>query len=180
MQIQAPFCSQPTAVDHSCEQQSLGCRWPKLLSTSQGNTAITRENPLFWSIRSKTQAVFDLCSTDTHVRHSCVGCTYTSVYTVNVHTQLAAVESFFKHSEDTQMLVFTLPWSRAAANKTSWSMNLVFLGATLLIPVRCLLLPVMFSTLLETCFNNYLSKGQIFIDLKHRSAWEVHNRIWKE
>lgn len=109
LQIQAPFCSQPTAVDHSCEQQSLGCRWPKLLSTSQGNTAITRENPLFWSIRSKTQAVFDLCSTDTHVRHSCVGCTYTSVYTVNVHTQLAAVESFFKHSEDTQMLVFTLP-----------------------------------------------------------------------
>lgn len=32
-----------------------------------------------------------------------------SLHRVNVHTQLAAVESFFNHSEDTQMLVFTLP-----------------------------------------------------------------------
>lgn len=53
---------------------------------------------------------------------------------------------FFFFSEDTQMLMFTLPRSRAAAKTTSCDMNVVFLGVT--IPVRSLLLPVMFPTLL--------------------------------
>lgn len=43
--------------------------------------------------------------------------------------------------------------------------------AVVLIPVRLLLLPVVFSE--QTCSNSYLSKGQVFIDWQQWNAWEA-------
>lgn len=108
LQIEAPICSQPTAVDHSCQQQSLGRRRPTLLSTSQGITAITRENPLFFSIRSKTQAAFDLCSTDTHVRAQLCGThMHISLHSQRAHTTRSCRKFFQVLRRHTNASVYT-------------------------------------------------------------------------